>query len=95
MGAHTREQTAQLLMSLPGVHLVEMDDPSACCGGGGGLMAGYPNASMELAKGKTNDAKRSGAEVLVAACPFCVLSLRRVPGMTVVGLEEFMSSRMR
>ena len=94
VGAHTREQTAQLLMSL-GVHLVEMDDPSACCGGGGGLMAGYPDASMELAKSKVQDAKRSGAEVMVAACPFCVLSLRRVPGITVLGLEELMSSKMR
>jgi Fe-S oxidoreductase len=95
VGAHTKEQSAQLLMALPGVHLVEMDDPSSCCGGGGGLMSGYPESSLDLATSKANDAKGSGAEVLVAACPFCVLSLRRIPDLKVVGLEEFILSKLR
>jgi Fe-S oxidoreductase len=95
VGPHTKEQSAQLLMMLPGVHMVEMDDPSGCCGGGGGLMSGYGEASLTLARSRMGDACRAGAEVLVTACPFCVLSLRRVPGVPVMGLEEFILSKMR
>jgi Fe-S oxidoreductase len=95
VGAHTKEQSAQLVMQLPGVHLVEMQDASACCGGGGGLMSGYPDASLLLAQARVRDARCAGAELIVTACPFCVLSLRRVPDVPVMGLEEFILSKLR
>lgn len=95
VGAHTREQTAQLVMSFAGVRLVELQDPSACCGGGGGLLAGYPEESAMLARSRAADAIGSGADLMVTSCPFCVISLRRAGGIGVMGLEEFILSRMR
>jgi Fe-S oxidoreductase len=70
-----------------------MPEPDRCCGGGGGLLSGYPDIAMDLAKTKIEDAKTSGADVVLAPCPFCVLNLKQAGGMDVMDLIEFVSFR--
>jgi Fe-S oxidoreductase len=69
-----------LLQSIPGLTLREMDrsrERSLCCEGGGGRM--WVESSSEnggrLAEIRVNDAVELGAEILVTACPLCVLTL--------------------
>jgi Fe-S oxidoreductase len=63
-----------ILRSIPGVNLVEMErtrEYSWCCGAGGGVREAYPEFSQWTATERITEAKASGAEALVSACPWC------------------------
>ncbi len=69
-----------MLKSIPGVDFVEMDrsrERALCCEGGGGRM--WVEATEErgerLAETRVKDAVALGADYLVTACPFCLLTL--------------------
>jgi Fe-S oxidoreductase len=64
-----------VLNSLPGVELVEMErtkERSFCCGGGGGRMWVDVEEQRRPSEIRVEEALKSGAEVLVSACPFCL-----------------------
>jgi Fe-S oxidoreductase len=64
----------EILRSIPGVELVEMErirEYSWCCGAGGGVREAYPEFSMWTASERIAEAKATGAEALVSACPWC------------------------
>jgi Fe-S oxidoreductase len=64
----------QVLSSIPGVELVEMErirEYSWCCGAGGGVREAYPEYSHWTASERIVEAKATGAEALVSACPWC------------------------
>jgi Fe-S oxidoreductase len=63
-----------ILKSIPGVELVEMErirEYSWCCGAGGGVREAYPEYSNWTASERIAEAKTTGAEALVTACPWC------------------------
>jgi Fe-S oxidoreductase len=63
-----------VLRSIPGVELVEMErirEYSWCCGAGGGVREAYPEYSNWTASERIAEAKATGAEALVSACPWC------------------------
>ena len=63
-----------ILRSIPGVELVEMErirEYSWCCGAGGGVREAYPEYSNWTAAERVAEAKATGAEALVSACPWC------------------------
>jgi Fe-S oxidoreductase len=63
-----------VLRSIPGVELVEMErirEYSWCCGAGGGVREAYPEYSNWTASERITEAKATGAEALVSACPWC------------------------
>jgi Fe-S oxidoreductase len=63
-----------VLRSIPGLELVEMErtrEFSWCCGAGGGVREGYPEFSQWTASERIAEAKASGAQALVSACPWC------------------------
>ena len=63
-----------ILMSIPGVELVEMyriKENAWCCGAGGGVKSAYPDFSSWTAGERIEEAKATGAEALVTACPWC------------------------
>ncbi|KPJ88043.1 MAG: hypothetical protein AMS17_06750 [Spirochaetes bacterium DG_61] len=64
----------EILRSIPGVELVEMErirEYSWCCGAGGGVREAYPEFSMWTATERIVEAKATGAEALISACPWC------------------------
>ena len=86
----------RLLKSIPGVELVEMDrirEYSWCCGSGGGCSETSPDLASFTASERIAEARATGAEALVTACPWCESSLSgaRDPdgrGMQVLDLVD-------
>jgi Fe-S oxidoreductase len=64
----------ELLKSLPGLTLIEMDrtrENAWCCGAGGGVKESNPDFAVWTAAIRLKEAKATGAEALVTACPGC------------------------
>jgi Fe-S oxidoreductase len=64
----------EILRRVPGVELVEMErirEYSWCCGAGGGVREAYPEYSRWTAMERITEARATGAEALVTACPWC------------------------
>lgn len=73
-------------------NLVEMEsirENSLCCGAGGGVKSAYPEIASEMAKSRINQAKDTGCETLITACPFCKLNLEN-EDLEVLDLTEFL-----
>jgi Fe-S oxidoreductase len=63
-----------VLKALPGVELVEMErirEYSWCCGAGGGCSETSPEFSLWTAGERITEARATGANALVSACPWC------------------------
>jgi Fe-S oxidoreductase len=63
-----------VLKSIPGIELVEMErirEYAWCCGAGGGVKEAYPEFSNWTATERIAEAKSTGAEAIVSACPWC------------------------
>jgi Fe-S oxidoreductase len=73
------DEPREVLSSIPGVNLVEMDrsrEKSLCCEGGGGRMwLEGTNPGTRLAQQRIQEALDTGAQVLATACPFCLATL--------------------
>ena len=68
------DQPRDIIKSIPGVELVEMErikEYAWCCGAGGGVKEAYPDFNTFTAQERTEEAKATGAEALVTACPWC------------------------
>lgn len=81
LGRHTEvyDPPRKILESIPGLKLTEMRntrEKSRCCGGGAGVKTAYPEVSMKAAVRRIIEAEKTGADVLVTTCPFCVQTLR-------------------
>ncbi len=79
LGRHSGVYDAprQLLRSIPGIELVEMPDSgpdSICCGGGGGRIWMETRKGERLSDLRLEQAAATGASVLAAACPYCILN---------------------
>ncbi len=69
----------QVLGSIPGVELVEMErirEYSWCCGAGGGVREAYPEYSRWTASERIAEARATGADALISACPWCERNFR-------------------
>lgn len=69
------EPPRELIRAIPGVDLVEMRrnrDESLCCGGGGGGIWMEVPSGERFSELRVAEAEETGAEVLVAACPYCI-----------------------
>jgi len=68
------EEPRRVLTSIPGVEFTEMErikDQSWCCGGGGGARTAFMDFAQKTATKRIGEAKKTGAEAIVTACPFC------------------------
>jgi len=68
------ERPRELLRGIGGVELMEMRrnrENAWCCGAGGGVIDAYPDFARWVALERLKEAKSTGAEVLVTACPWC------------------------
>lgn len=78
-GAGITEQPREILRHI-GATLVEMPfhgDTSRCCGGGGGILTWDNNLSLRMSIARIREARATGAEMLVTACPTCEQNLKR------------------
>lgn len=75
VGVHgVYEEPRNILKSIPGLELVEMTrrmEYAWCCGGGGGAKEYDPAFAVWTANKRIEEAKSTGAEVIVTACPWC------------------------
>ena len=65
----------KVLTAIPGIELTEMErirEWSWCCGAGGGVLEAYPELAEDTAVERIDEAKSTGAEALVTACPWCL-----------------------
>ncbi len=69
----------ELIRSIPGVQLVEMErirEYSWCCGAGGGVWESDEELSDFAAKERIEEALTTGADTLATSCPWCERNLR-------------------
>ncbi len=68
------EAPRNVLRSIPGIELVEMErikQYSWCCGAGGGVIDAFPEFAAWTAAERLEEAGSTGAEALVTSCPWC------------------------
>ena len=84
------EEPRRVLNSIPGIEFVEFGrarDDSLCCGGGGGRMwTDFDAEEGRLANIRVREALEVGAEILVTACPFCLINME--DGVKSVNVED-------
>ncbi|GAB5046733.1 (Fe-S)-binding protein [Thermodesulfovibrio sp. TK110] len=65
----------QLLKMIPGVILIEMKKPDACCGSGGSYHLTHADTALKIAQVKIEDIKQTQADVVCTGCPACMMEL--------------------
>jgi len=82
------------LDAVPGLIRVEMAgdcrDRSFCCGGGGLMLFYEPEEEQRMGVVRVEMAKAAGADVIVTACPFCLVNIE--DAIKVAGLEGQMEA---
>lgn len=81
------------LNAIPGIRTVEMlksRDRSFCCSGGGLMLFYEPHEEERMAVLRVKMAAKAGANVIVTACPFCLVNME--DAIKVAGLEGKMEA---
>jgi Fe-S oxidoreductase len=86
------EPPRNVLRSIPGLKLVEMDrikEYAWCCGAGGGVSETNPAFAGWTAKERLDEAGSTGAEAIVTACPGCRQNFIKIIGENGTNLEVY------
>ncbi len=80
LGRHNGEYAAprQVLDAIPGLETVEMErskNRSFCCGGGSLYLFNEAECERRMGEIRLDQAAEAGAQVVVTACPFCLINL--------------------
>lgn len=65
----------KIVEAFPRWEWVELPNADECCGAGGGVRASQKPLSFQIRERKTENIIDSGAEIVLAACPFCELQI--------------------
>ncbi len=84
-GQGVREQVRALLAAVPGVRLVALEESDICCGSAGTYNLTEPAMARRLLARKLDHVAASGADVVAAANPGCLLQMRA--GALARGME--------
>lgn len=80
MGRYCRVyQEPREILHATGARIKEMElskEQAFCCGGGGGVKANFPELADSIAKERMEQARKTGAGVLVTCCPMCYSHLK-------------------
>jgi Fe-S oxidoreductase len=95
LGRHNQiyDDPRDVLDAIPGLKRVEMTrsrDRSFCCGGGGLMLFYEPKEDQRMGVKRVQMAAQSGADVIVTACPFCMVNLE--DAIKVAGFEGRMAA---
>jgi glycolate oxidase iron-sulfur subunit len=72
---NVQEAPREILKSIPGIELIEMNEADMCCGGAGSYSIFYPKLSRQILSRKINNFKKTGASILATSCPACTMQL--------------------
>jgi glycolate dehydrogenase iron-sulfur subunit len=75
-GQGVRRQPRELLRAIPGLELVELGDSELCCGSAGTYNLTEPEMAWRLGSRKAASVLESGAEIVAAGNPGCILQIR-------------------
>ena len=96
LGRHNSlyEPPRRAIDAIPGLRRAEMTgdcrDRSFCCGGGGLMLFYEPEEEQRMGVVRVQMAKAAGADVIVTACPFCLVNIE--DAIKVAGLEGRMEA---
>jgi Fe-S oxidoreductase len=95
LGRHNEVYDAprSALDAIPGMNRVDMlkcKDRSFCCGGGGLMLFYEPEEETRMGVLRVDMAKKAGANVIVTACPFCLVNME--DAIKVAGMEGEMEA---
>jgi Fe-S oxidoreductase len=82
------EDPRDAIKAIPGIKTVEMTknrDRSLCCSGGGLMLFYEPHEKERMAVIRVKMAAEAGANVIVCACPFCMVNME--DAIKVAGLD--------
>jgi len=90
LGRHNKlyDVPRDALDAIPGLKRVDMQrcrDRSFCCGGGGLMLFYEPEEEQRMGVLRVQMARETGANVIVTACPFCLVNIE--DAIKVAGLE--------
>jgi len=100
-GQGVRSQPRELLRAIPGLTLVSVTDGEVCCGSAGVYNLLQPGAATDLGDRKAAALRATGADVVVAGNPGCLLqisaALRRGDGSppAVMHTVELLDASLR
>ena len=82
LGRHLEmyDEPRELLQSIPGLELVEMDsnrENGLCCGAGGGVYFAAQRTARDAVGARLKEAEATGAEEIVTSCPNCHVRFRQ------------------
>ena len=89
------QQPRDLLAAVPGIELVEMENPTVCCGAAGLYSVTDTDISLAILEQRLDAIEATGAKVIVSANPGCLLHIqsgarRRGLDLTVMHVAEFL-----
>jgi glycolate oxidase iron-sulfur subunit len=85
-GQRVRAQPRELLRRIPGLTLVDLPDADLCCGSAGIYNLLEPEMAGELGSRKTACIRETGAQIVTAGNPGCLMQIRqhcRAQGLSV------------
>jgi Fe-S oxidoreductase len=86
---HLYDAPRAAIDAVPGLKRIEMADNcrdrSFCCGGGGLMLFYEPEEDQRMGVLRVEMARKAGADVVVTACPFCLVNIE--DAIKVAGLE--------
>ena len=85
-GQRVRAEPRELLRRIPGLALVELPDADLCCGSAGVYNLLEPAMADELGRRKTARIRETGARIVTAGNPGCLMQIRqhcRAQGLSV------------
>jgi Fe-S oxidoreductase len=86
------EPPRRVLKSIPGLKFMEMTrikEYSWCCGAGGGVRESNPQFADWTARERIEEAKSTGAEAIVTACPWCEQTFSKAIGESGSSLKVY------
>jgi len=75
-GQGVREAPRRVLAQIPGLRLVEHDDPAGCCGAAGIYNLTHPRMSQAVLERKMQALAATDSEVIATANPGCLMQIR-------------------
>ena len=69
------EAPRKILRGIDDIEFVEMDGADTCCGLGGYFGIAHPDLRLALLAKKVDAIRRSGADIVTAACPGCLVQI--------------------